>query len=330
MPQYTRRQFSLGLLAAGLGASLPQGAAARPDWPSKAVRLIVPQPPGGFSDLIARLLAQEFREQLGQPLVVENKPGANGIVGVGQLAKSRPDDHSFGLVFPAFAAQAGSQQRLPYDPQLDLEPVSLVGLSPLVAAVHRNAPFATVAEMVEHARRNPGRINFGSAGSGSASHLGAELLQALTGISMVHIPYRGAVPALVDVAGGQIHLCFEAAAGLLATGLRHQVRLIGVASERRLPALPEVPTFGEQGLPGFTASSWAGMLAPADTSVSVVHRMSATVAHVLRRDTVRARLQALGTLSIGSTPHEFERFMADEAAKWGEVLRHARPDAPNP
>ncbi|URI09569.1 tripartite tricarboxylate transporter substrate binding protein [Aquincola tertiaricarbonis] len=324
MHKTSRRQFHRCLLggAALLGAPLARGQAA--GWPAKPIRIVVPYPPGGFTDVTARLIAQKLQERLGQTVVVDNKAGANGIIGTDAVAKSPADGYTMGVVIAAYAANTTLYPKLPYDPRKDLAAVSLIGLSPLVAAVNNDAPFKTAAELVAYAKRNPGKVSFGSSGNGSAAHLSTEYLKALTGSYMVHIPYRGAAAALTDLMGGQIQLFLDAASGLINPGKSGKVRLIGVASDKRLPALPEVPTFIEQGVAGFTGSTWAGLLAPAGTPREVVRRVSDEVARIVRLDDVKARLEQMGTVPVGGTPEEFEQFIAAETAKWGKVIRDAK------
>ena len=317
-----RRRFSAGLLAAGAAVALPTAQAQT--WPARPIRVIVPYTPGGFTDVTARLVAQKLQERLGQPVAIDNKPGANSIIGVDLIAKAPPDGHTIGVVIAAYAANTTLYPKLPYDPKKDLIPVSLIGVAPLMAAVNNNAPFKTAAELVDYARRNPGKISFGSSGNGSAAHLTTEFLKAHTGTFMVHIPYRGAAPALNDLMGGQIQLFFDAASGLIGPGKSGQVRVIGVASDRRLPAAPDVPTFIEQGLAGFTGSTWAGVLAPAGTPREIVRRIADEVARIVRMDDVKARLEAMGTIPVGSTPEEFQTFLDAETAKWGKVIRNAK------
>ena len=317
-----RRRFTTGLLAAGAAVALPTAQAQ--SWPARPLRVIVPYTPGGFTDVTARLVAQKLQERLGQPVAIDNKPGANSIIGVDLIAKAPPDGHTIGVVIAAYAANTTLYPKLPYDPKKDLIPVSLIGVAPLMAAVNNNAPFKTAAELVDYARRNPGKISFGSSGNGSAAHLTTEFLKAHTGTFMVHIPYRGAAPALTDLMGGQIQLFFDAASGLIGPGKSGQVRVIGVASDRRLPAAPDVPTFIEQGLAGFTGSTWAGVLAPAGTPREIVKRIADEVARIVRMDDVKARLEAMGTIPVGSTPEEFQAFLDAETAKWGKVIRNAK------
>jgi tripartite-type tricarboxylate transporter receptor subunit TctC len=318
-PAMTRRTFAVAT-AGALCASPIQAQT----WPGKPVRIVVPYPPGGFTDVTARLIAQKLQERLGQTFIVDNKPGANGILGADAVAKATPDGSTFGLVIAAHAANTTLYPKLPYDPNKDLVAVSLVGLSPLVAAVGNHSPFKTLPELLDYARRHPGKISFGSSGNGSAAHLTTELLKSVTQTHMVHIPYRGAAAALTDLMGGQIDLFFDAASGLINPGKTGKVRLIGVAGQQRLPVLPDVPTFVEQGLKGFTGSTWAGVLAPAGTSRETVQRLSAEIAQIVKQDDVRARLAAMGTVPVGSSPEEFASFLSAETKKWGDVIRSAK------
>ncbi|HEX2011852.1 MAG TPA: tripartite tricarboxylate transporter substrate binding protein [Roseateles sp.] len=320
----TRREFGL---AATTALTLPGLAGAQAAWPARPVKLIVPYPPGGFTDVTARLVAQKLQERLGQPVLVDNKPGANSIIGVDQMAKSPADGYTMAVVIAAYAANTTLYPKLPYDPARDIAPVALIGLSPLVAAVHNDAPFKTAAELIAYAKRNPGKVSFGSSGNGSAAHLSTELLKALTGSFMVHIPYRGAAAALTDLMGGQIQLFLDAASGLINPGKSGKVRLIGVAADKRLPALPEVPTFIEQGIAGFTGSTWAGILAPAGTPAEVVRRVADEVHAIVRLDEVRQRLEGMGTVPMGGSSAEFAAFIASETAKWGKVIRDAKVKA---
>lgn len=321
-----RRDFSLGLAVLG-GQPLLHAQAqaqAQPAWPAKPIKLIVPYTPGGFTDVTARLVAQKLQERLGQTVVIDNRPGANSVIGVDALAKSPADGYTMAVVIAAYAANTSLYPKLPYDPAKDIAAVSLIGLSPLVAAVNNDAPFKTAAELIAYAKKNPGKISFGSSGNGSAAHLSTELLKSLTGAFMVHIPYRGAAPALTDLMGGQIQLFLDAASGLINPGKTGKVRLIGVASDKRLPSLPELPTFIEQGIAGFTGSTWAGILAPAGTPAEVIKRVADEVHAIVRTDEMRGRLEAMGTVPVGSSPAEFSAFIASETAKWGRVIQAAK------
>ena len=314
-----RRTFAAAVAALGL---VP--AARAEAWPSKPIRIVVGYPPGGFTDVTARLIAAKLQDRLGQTVTVENRSGANGIIGTDAVAKAAPDGTTFGVVIAAYAANTTLYKKLPYDPAKDIAAVSLIGLSPLVAAVNNDAPFKTARELVAYARANPGKVSFASSGIGSAAHLTTELFKSVTGSYMVHIPYRGAAAALTDLMGGQVQLFFDAASGVLSPGKAGKVRLIGVASEQRLAAAPEVPTFIEQGIAGFTGSTWAGLLAPAGTPRDVLQRMAAEIGQIVQMDDVRTRLEAMGTVPVGNSPEAFEKFLADETRKWGDVIRKAK------
>ena len=317
----SRRRFSLVLAAGATTVGAP--LFAQQAWPNKPIRIIVPYTPGGFTDQMARLVQVGLQNRLQQTVTVDNKPGANSIIGVDMLAKAPADGSTFAVVIAAYAANNTLYPKLPYDPRKDLTGVSLMGISPLVAAVNNDAPFKTARQLIDYARANPGKVSFGSSGNGSAAHLTSELLKSLTQTFMVHIPYRGAIPALTDLMGGQIQLFFDAATGLINQGKAGKVRLIGVASDRRLPAIPEIPSFIEQGFAGFTGSTWAGMLAPAATPREIVRRMSDEVSKIIRSDETRAKLDAMGTFAAGGTPEEFDGFVVSETTKWAKVIKDA-------
>lgn len=328
-PRVSRRTV-LQATVAGLASAVvpsraqtmaPTGAASA--WPSKPIKIIVPYTAGGFTDQMARLVQVGLQKALGQPVVVDNKPGANSIIGVDMVAKAAPDGHTFGVVIAAYAANTSLYPKLPYNPRKDLVGVSLMGVSPLLAAVPINAPFKNTQELLAYAKANPGKVSFGSSGTGSAAHLTTELMKALTQTYMVHIPYRGAAPALTDLLGGQIQLFFDAPTGLIQAGKSGRVRLIGVSSDKRLPAVSDVPTFVEQGIPGLIGSTWASMIAPAGTPRDIVKRMSDAVSAIIRTEETRAKLEAMGTFAEGTTPEACDAFIEAETAKWEKVIRRA-------
>ena len=321
-PSTSRRSF---LQTAAAGAALASAPAwSQSGWPAKPVRIIVPYTAGGFTDQMARLLQVGLQKALGQPVIVENKPGANSIIGVDQVAKSAPDGLTFGVVIAAFAGNTTLYDKLPYNPSKDIVGVSLMGVSPLVAAASLNAPFKTAKELVAYARANPGKVSFASSGAGSSAHLTTELLKLLTKTDMVHVPYKGASPALVDLMGGQVPLFLDPPPNLIQPAKAGKLRLIGVASEKRIPSLPDVPTFIEQGIDGLVGSTWAAMVAPAGVPREILQRMSAEVRKILLSPEGQARLEAMGTVAEGSTPEECDRFIAAETQKWGRVIRDAK------
>lgn len=325
MPTTLSRRGFIGAAVGTAAAALAPLAQAQGAWPSKPIRVIVPYTAGGFTDQMARLLQAGLQKALGQPIIVENKPGANSIIGVDQIAKSAPDGYTFGVVIAAYAANTTLYPKLPYNPKKDLVGVSLMGVSPLVAAVAMNAPFKTTAELIAYAKANPGKVGFGSSGNGSSAHLTTELMKLLTKTDMTHVPYKGAAPALSDLMGGQIPLFLDPPPNLIQPARAGRIRLIGVASDKRLAALPDVPTFAEQGIPELMGSTWAAMIAPAGVPREIVQRMSAEVARIIRSPEVTQRLeQTMGTFAEGSTPEECDRFIAAETAKWGKVIREAK------
>ena len=317
----SRRRIVQATGAALATAALP--ALAQSGWPNRPIRIVVPYTAGGFTDQMARLLIVGLQKQLGQPVVIDNKPGANSIIGVEAVAKAAPDGHTFGVVIPAFTANTTLYPKLPYNPRKDLVGVSLMGVSPLVAAVAPNAPFKTVKELVAYAKANPGKVSFASSGTGSAAHLTSELLKSLTQTFMVHIPYRGAAPALTDLLGGQVPLFLDPPPNLIQPAKAGRITLIGVASEKRLPMLPDVPTFIEQGIPGMVGSTWASMIAPAGTPRDIIKRMSDAVNAIIQSEETKAKLEAMGTFGEGTTPEACDAFLATETTKWGKVIRDA-------
>jgi len=321
----SRRTFIRSGSALAAGAVLAAPTWAQSPWPSKPIRIVVPYTAGGFTDQMARLLQVGLQQRLGQPVIVDNKPGANSIIGVDAVAKAAPDGYTFGVFIAAYAANTTLYPKLPYDPKKDLVGVSLMGVSPLVAAVSMNAPFKTTAELVAYARANPGKLSFASSGTGSAAHLTSELMRLITKTDMVHVPYKGASPALADLMGGQVPLFLDPPPNLIQPAKAGKIRLIGVASDKRVPALPEVPTFIEQGYPGLVGSTWAAMLAPAGVPREIVQRMSDEVARIIRSPEISQRLeQTMGTFAEGSTPQECDAFIASETAKWAKVIQDAQ------
>lgn len=317
------RRRLLAAATAGIAATAAPAWSNTP-WPSKPIRIVVPYTAGGFTDQMARLLQVGLQQALGQPIVIDNKPGANSIIGVDAVAKAAPDGHTFAVVIAAYAANTTLYPKLPYDPKKDLVGVSLMGISPLVAAVATNAPFKTTAELVAYGRANPGKLSYASSGAGSAAHLTSELMRLVTKVDMVHVPYKGASPALADLMGGQIPLFLDPPPNLIQPAKAGKIRLIGVASDKRVPALPDVPTFAEQGYPGIVGSTWAAMLAPAGVPREIVQRMSTEVARIIRSAEVSRRLeQSMGTFAEGSTPQECDAFIAAETTKWAKVIRDA-------
>ena len=315
-----RHVLNLSILCA---AALAAPYAQAQTYPSKPIRIVVPFGPGGATDVVARTVADKLSARLGQPVIVDNKPGANSLIGVDQLAKSAPDGYTFGVVIAAYAANTTLYPKLPYNARKDLVGVSLMGVSPLVAAVSGNAPFKNTKELVAYARANPGKVSFASSGSGSAAHLTSELLKTLTKTYMVHIPYRGASPALADLLGGQVPLFLDPPPNLIQPAKAGRIHLIGVASEKRLPILPDVPTFVESGVPDFVVNSWVGLLAPAGTPAAVVTRLNTELNAVLNDATVREKLRVMGIEPAPGTPEQYRDEIRRDLDRYGAVVKSA-------
>ena len=309
-------------LAAGLGLA---GRAHAADYPTRPLRIIVPYTPGGTTDIAARLIAEPLAKLLAQPVIVENRPGANSIVGAAAAATSPADGYTLVMVLPAHAANATLQAgKLPFDPIASFAPVSLVVSAPLVLAGSRQIPAQTLRDYLDYARKNPGRMNYGSSGIGATAHLAMELLKLRTGVQMEHIPYRGTQPALQDLMAGNIGLLFDTYSTLKPQFEAGNIRPLGIAARERAAFAPDLPTIIEGGLPDFAASSWCMLLAPAGTPPDIVGRLSAEVGRIIREPAMTTRLQDLGFVLEGRTPADTTGFLQAEIERWGEVIRAAK------
>jgi tripartite-type tricarboxylate transporter receptor subunit TctC len=298
-------------------------------YPSKPVRLVVPFVPGGSTDLVARLLAQKLGEAWSQQVLVENRPGAGGNVGVEFVAKSAPDGYT--LVFGhvgTFGFGPSLYPRLPYDPVADFAPVILFASVPNMIAVHPALPAKTVKELIALARARPGQLNYGSSGNGSASHLATEYFKLLSRTDMLAIAYKGTGPLVTDLIAGQTQLTITGVPPLAPHVQSGRLRGIAVANEQRVPMLPDMPTAIESGLPGYVVTTWFGPLAPARTPREIVVKMNAELMKVLQRADVKERFRAEGIDAIGGTPEQFGAYIKDEIARWAKVVKAAniRPE----
>jgi tripartite-type tricarboxylate transporter receptor subunit TctC len=314
-----------GLFLALAAALAPWPASAQlPDlWPARPIRLILPFPPGGGTDILGRLIAERLTANLGQPVVTENRGGAGGNVGAEAAAKSAPDGYTIVLVAPSLAISPSLYSKLNYDPVRDFAPVSLVATVPNVMVTHPEVPAATLAEFIRLAKSKPGEMNFGSGGSGTSNHLAGELFNIVAGVKLVHVPYKGVNLAMNDVLSGRIQLVFigiPAAAPHIKAG---RLRALALVAPRRSPVLPEVPTVAEAGLRDFDVTTWYGILAPAGTPRPVVERLNTELARVMHAPEMKERLAAMATDPVTSTPEEFGDYIKREIAKWGEVVRKA-------
>jgi tripartite-type tricarboxylate transporter receptor subunit TctC len=307
--------FAIGLACAG-------GAEAQ-GWPNRSIRMVVPYTPGGYTDLMARLVGQKISEALGQPIVFENKPGANAIIGTDSVAKAAPDGYTFGTVIAAHAVNATLNPKLPYDTLKDFTYVSLMSVAPLIMIAHPSLPANNVKELIALAKAKPGELNFASSGVGAAAHLTMEMFKSRTGIDMVHVPYKGTAGALQDTVGGRINVMFDIVGPLMEQVRAGNAKAIVVTAKERIQAAPDVPTMAEQGIPDFVSGTWAGIIAPAGTPKEIVDRVAAEAKKALADPALQEKLVAQGIVAVGSTPEEFRVFVPEEIARWKKVITDA-------
>ena len=308
------------IVLAVLAASLAATAAQAQNWPSKPVRYIVPFPPAGATDILARIMAEKLSGPFGQSVIVENRPGAAGNVGTEFVAKSPPDGYTILQLTVAQSISATLYEKLNYGLEKDLIPVAMVALVPNVMIVNPSVPAKSVAEFIALARSRPGRINFASSGSGTSVHMSAEMFKMLTGVNIVHIPYKGSGPALADLMGGQVDVMFDnltSSIGLIRSG---KVRALAVTTSTRYQELPDVPTVQET-VPGYEATAWFGIVAPAGTPREVVMRINGEVNRALAHADVKEKLAQQGALARSWTPEEFGSFIHNEVVKWAKVVK---------
>jgi tripartite-type tricarboxylate transporter receptor subunit TctC len=293
-------------------------------YPSKAVRLIVPFAPGGSTDIIGRTVAQKLNEAWGQPVLVDNRPGGSTVFGTDLVAKAPPDGYML-LVTPApfTIVPSLTTTKLPYDPAKDFEPIVLINTTPLVVVVNPSVPAKSIKELIALAKSKPGKLNFGSSGSGGSNHLAGELFNAMAGVKMVHIPYKGNAPALTDLVGGHVDLVYNGLTSAMPFIRSGRLRALAVTSLKRAGALPELPTLDESGLRGFQAVAWNGLTAPARTPKEVVAKINADVVKIVKSPELIERLKADGSDPVGSTTPEYAAFLRDEIAKWRKVIAAA-------
>ena len=291
------------------------------DYPAKSVRIIVPFAPGGGTDLSARIIAQKLTEALGANFVVDNRPGAAGIVGSDLVAKSKPDGYSLLVVSSSHAINPAMYPKLPYDTARDFAPISLLLSGPSLVVAHPSLPAKNARELIALAKAKPGTLTFASAGHGTPPHMAGELFRALAGIELVHIPYKGNGPAYTDLMSGQVSLMFPNIATSLPYVRTGRMRALGVGSKQRSAIAPEIPTIHESGLPGYEMSSWFGLLAPAGSPAAIVTRLQQEIARIFKQPEVREKLYAQGVEPVGGTPQEFTAFLNAETAQWAKVIK---------
>jgi tripartite-type tricarboxylate transporter receptor subunit TctC len=312
----------LALLLTLLAALLP--ASAQESYPSKPVRIIVPYPAGGVADLLPRTVGAKLSEKWKQPVVVENKPGASGNIGMAEGARAEPDGYT--LVLAPTGNLTVNQflfRQMPFDVTKDFTPITVLATSPNVLVVHPSVPVKSFKELIAYAKANPGKLNFSSPGSGSGAHLAGELLNVEAGIKAVHVPYKGMAPAVSDLVGGQVQMMFAG----ISTALPHiragKLVALAIASPQRSPQLPDVPTVAESGFPGFDVTSWYGVVVRAGTPLAIVKKLHADMAEALAAPDVKEKLASLGLDPLGNSPEDFAKMIAAESRKWSDIVQKA-------
>ena len=294
---------------------------AQPSYPNKPIRFILPYPPGGSTDTFSRIITQKLSESLGQPVVVDNRPGGNTIIGTEALAKSAPDGYTIGLVASTYAINP-SLFKLPYDSAKDLTPIIQAGFSSLVLVVHPAMPVKTLKEFLAYAKANPGKLNYGTVGSGSITHLASEMFEDVAGIDTVSVPYKGTALMLTDLIGGQLNYALDTPVTSIPHLKSGKLRGIAVASPKRSPAMPDIPTMAEAGLP-FEVVAWLGIIAPAGTPKEIVNKLNAEINHILQLPDVRERLAISALEPGGGTPEQFAAIIKADLARWPGIVKKA-------
>ena len=290
-------------------------------YPTRPVRLIVTYPAGGGADTMARLIAPRLGEALGQPILVENRGGASGTIAADLVAKSAPDGHTLMLDATAFAVNASLYPNLPYDPEKAFAPITLLALFPNVVVVHPANPVSSIKELIAKIKAEPGQIAFASSGNGSAQHLAAELFRQRAGLDMVHVPYKGGGPALIDVMGGQVPLYFANMASALPHVKNGKLKALAITGAKRSAAAPDLPTVAESGMPGYQVYEWNAIFAPAGTPPAIINRLQAEIAKVVKIPEVRERMLALGGEIVASSPADLGAWVREQTASWARVVR---------
>jgi tripartite-type tricarboxylate transporter receptor subunit TctC len=315
--------FPIACLACATFVTATGAAVAQGSYPSKPVRMIVPSSAGGGTDIVARIIAPELSKRLGQQVVIDNRPGAGTMIGIEVAAKSPSDGYTVLVGLSTLAINSAIYKKVPYDPRRDFAPITQAVSSASIIVVHPSVPVTTLKELITFARARPGQLNYASAGTGTYPHMTMELFLSMARLKMVHIPYKGTAPAMIDMIAGQV----AAMAATVLTGMPHirsgRLRPLGITSLARASVAPDIPTIAEGGLPGYESVQWYGMLAPARTPTEIVSRLHAEITGVLRQPEIKARLAADGADTVGSSPDEFTRYIQSELVKWAKVARDA-------
>lgn len=313
-----RQKICLGLLACVIAST------AAADYPEKPIRLIVPQAPGSATDTVARILAAEIGKDIGQQIVVDNRPGAALTIGLDLTAKADPDGYTIGMgPVGGLAISRHMVARLPYDIERDFQPIALVTHGHLLLAVTPSLPVKSVAELIDYAKKNPGKLSNASSGNGTPGHVGAELFKYMTGTQIVHVPYRGGAAAFNDLISGQVHLMFESLNSIAPQARSDKIRALGVSGARRSPGFPELPTIAEAGVPGYEAGTWTGVVAPAKVPRPIIDKLNALINKAVASQSFKDRFAMIGDEPAGGTPEEFAALIKKDSAKWADVIKRS-------
>jgi tripartite-type tricarboxylate transporter receptor subunit TctC len=306
-----------------LALALATNAAAA-EYPVRPIRFIVPVAPGGTPDIISRVLAAELNKQMGQSIVVDNRAGANGVIGMQLMAKAAPDGYTIGYAsVSSLALNPGMHAKLPYDADKELQMVAQLVFGMHILTVTPSLPVKSVQELIDYAKSNPGKLSYGSSGSGSSQHVGMEMLKLMTDTQMVHVPYKAIQQAITEVIGGRVHVVFDNLASMLPHVRAGRVRAIGVTGLKRSPAVPELPTISEAGIPGFEITTWSGVVTPAGVPQAIVARLNAEINKALTSLTVKEQLGGIGYELVGGTPEQFAELVKKETVKWADIIKRS-------
>ena len=322
--RFLARRTVLACLAATAAATLPLGALAQKSYPAKPITIVVPFAPGGTTDILARVVGQALSNELGQPVLVDNRAGAGGNIGAALVAKAPADGYT--LLMGTVGTHAINQalyKKLSFDPIKDFAPLSRVANVPNLLVANPQRPYNTVKELIAYAKEHPGQVDFGSSGSGSSIHLSGELFKTMAGVDMVHVPYKGSAPAVTDLLGNQIGIMFDNMPSAIQHVRSGKLRPIAVTTAKRSPELPDVPTIAEAGVPGYEATSWFGLFTVAGTPQPVVDRLSSALQKVLGEDAVKAKIEEQGGEPVSETPAHFTEFIRTENIKWSKVVKES-------
>ncbi|ROR48969.1 tripartite tricarboxylate transporter substrate binding protein [Diaphorobacter nitroreducens] len=321
---FSRRIALMGACTLAAAGLLPAAAMAQPDaqWPAKPIKWVVPFPPGGAMDVIARTLGEKAGRTLGQPFVIENRPGAGGNIGADAVAKSPADGYTIMITSIGMATNKALYPRLSYDPVKDFAPISLLAIVPNVLVVNTaKTTDKSVADVIAHAKRDPGKLTYASAGNGTSIHLAGEVFASMAGLNLLHVPYKGSGPAVTDMLGGQVDLMFDSITSARPHIQAGKLRALGVTSAKRSATLPDVPTIAEAGVPGYEVSPWFAVFAPAGTPAAIVNKINAALIDAMKQPDTVAKFETIGAEPIGTTPQQLATHLDKEVARWGALIK---------